>query len=182
MSVAEAGQSVGSRVLANSTVAGSAAALPLAGAAIHLWVLPAHAQAWWVFGTFFALAALAQLLTVVIVLRWPEPPLILAALATQVGIILVWMISRTSGLPIGPPVVDMTAGLADPNRGGYGPHTPGYPEPVGLLDTASTVIELLTVCALLAMLSEATRRRTINLLLIGGLLLWGSYLISTVIQ
>jgi hypothetical protein len=153
------------------------AGLSLISAAIHLWVLPAHLQAWWAYGVFFAIAAAAQVLTAAIALWRPLTWPLVAGVVANAGIIVVWVISRTSGLPLGPPVLDMTAGLADPTRGGYGEHAVGNPESVGLLDTAATVSELLTVCALLALLSEVSRRRTINVLLVGGFLLLSAFLV-----
>ena len=161
-----------------SAAARSAAVCSIIGAAIHLWVLPSHAREWWVLGAFFAAAVAAQLFTALMVLRRPHPRFVTVGIVTNLTIALVWLVSRTSGLPFGPPVLDMTAGLADPARGGYGDHVVGTPEAVGLLDTLATAFGLLTVCALLALLPEKSRRRATNLVLFAGLLLWGGYLLS----
>lgn len=177
VTVAETGTSIRTDVVPNHGVAVGAAGLSLISAGIHLWALPAHLQAWWAYGAFFAIAAVAQVLTAVISLWRPQTWPLVGAVVANASIIVVWVISRTSGLPIGPPVMDMTAGLADPTRGGYGEHAVGNPESIGLLDTAATLSELLAVCALLAMLSEVSRGRTINVLLFGGVLLLGAFLV-----
>ena len=153
----------------------SAALLSVTAAGIHLYVMPEHFAEWWLFGAFFGLVAAAQLLVAGVALWQPRQTLLAAGIALNVGVVVVWVVSRTTGVPLGAPVVDMTAGLADPDRGGYGEHVVGAPEPVGMLDVSATVLELLVVWALLAMLPAASRRRIGNLLLIGGLALWGCY-------
>ncbi len=153
----------------------AAAALSFVAAGIHLWVVPAHLAQWWAFAAFFVAVAVGQLLTVPVVLRWPHPRLLLAGIAGNVGVVLVWVVSRTAGLPIGPPVLDMTGGRADPALGGYGAHAAHQVEAVGVLDFTSTVLELVVVVALVSLLPAAMRRRTVNALLLVGLALWGLY-------
>ena len=178
MTMAEIGPRITSgRGVTYPAAAWGAAVCSSIGAAVHLWVLPSHAQEWWVLGAFFAAAVVAQSMTGLMALRWPHPRLLGLGIASNLAIVFVWVVSRTSGLPFGPPVLDMTGGLADPARGGYDDHVPGVPEAVGILDTVATGFGLLTVCALLALLPEKSRTRAINLVLIAGLLLWGGYLL-----
>lgn len=153
----------------------SAALLSVTAAGIHLYVMPEHLTEWWLFGAFFGLVAAAQLLVAGVALWQPLPTLLAGGIALNVAVVVVWVVSRTAGVPLGAPVLDMTAGLADPDRGGYGEHAAGAPEPVGMLDLTATVLELLVVWALLAMLPATPRRRLGNLLLIGGLALWAGY-------
>jgi hypothetical protein len=47
------------------------ASLSLIAGLIHLWVMPEHFQEWWGYGTFFLVAALAQVAYVPL-LRWPN--------------------------------------------------------------------------------------------------------------
>ncbi len=55
----------------------AAAALSLAAALIHLWVMPEHFEEWWGYGTFFLVSALAQALYVPLLLRWPTGMILL---------------------------------------------------------------------------------------------------------
>lgn len=146
--------------------------LSVAGAAIHFYVAPSHLTEWWVYGWFLLLIGVGQLATVPVVLRWRSPALLSAAVAGNVAVVLIWVVSRTNGLPIGPPVLDMTGGRADPTRGGYGAHAVGLPEPIGVLDLTATVCELLIVVALCSMLPAAWRRRAFNAILVVGASVW----------
>ena len=166
------------RALERVTTVGTVVALSTIGAAIHLYVAPEHLAEWWAYGWFFLLLAAGQLATVPLVLRWRRPALLSMAIAVNVGAVLVWLVSRTSGLPIGPPVLDMTGGLADPTKGGYGAHALGVPEPVGVLDVTATVCELLVVLALCALLPATWRRWAVNTVLVVGLSMWCLFILG----
>lgn len=95
----------------------------------HLSVTPAHFGEWWLFGLLFGLTAAAQLaLAVAIVLR-PSRAAALASVAISLGLIATWLVSRTSGLPIGPLV--------------------GTPEAAGPLDVLTTSEEAILVALLI---------------------------------
>ncbi len=156
----------------STTAAVVAVQASLLAAAVHLVVVPEHLTEWWVFAAFFVTVAAGQVLTAAAVLWRPLPAYLAMALGGNVLVIVVWVVSRTVGLPVGPPVTDMTAGLGDPGRGGYGAHAVGVPEPAGVLDVGASVLELVTVVALLVLLPAAYRRRAVDMLFGCGVLVW----------
>jgi hypothetical protein len=92
------------------------AALLTAGAAlIHVGVTGSHFQQWWAAGLFFLVAALAQFGWAV--WCWTKPAsrsILLAGAAGSAALVLVWAVTRTTGLPFGPEAgVAESAGLAD---------------------------------------------------------------------
>jgi hypothetical protein len=115
-----------------------AAGLSLLAGLVHAWAGPEHAREWWAYGLFFAAAAAAQgvygliLWTQGIEVRggWPavRVPVYAAGILGNVGIIAVWLVSRTVGVPIGPEAFET--------------------EPVGALDAASKTLELALVAVL----------------------------------
>ncbi len=147
----------------------------LASAAIHLEVVPEHREEWWVFGAFFAALAVVQVLTAALVLWWPRQSILAGVAGLNVGVVLLWLVSRTSGLPIGPPVPDFTAGLGDPSKGGYGEHAAGVPESIGTLDVTSTVLEFVAVVAICALLPARLRSHVVNAICIVGVAVWGLF-------
>jgi hypothetical protein len=74
----------------------------LVAALIHLWVVPGHAWIWWGYGVFFLATALAQGLLGVALLRWPVAPLAVAGICGNLAVVLLYVFTRTSGVPIGP--------------------------------------------------------------------------------
>ncbi len=70
---------------------------------IHLAVTPEHLEHWWVYGTFFVVTGLFQVAFAGWVLRWPTWPVALTGIVVNLAIVLVWVASRTTGLPITPP-------------------------------------------------------------------------------
>ncbi len=108
-----------------------AAALSLAAAMIHLWVVPDHLGEWWGYGFFFLFVALAQGLYGVVLLRWPERRLLLAGVAGNLALISLFVSMHTAGLPLGP-------------------HT-GEAHPVDALGISATASELALVLLLLAL-------------------------------
>lgn len=131
----------------------------LAGA-IHLAVVPEHLEHWWVFGGFFLVTGLFQLGFAAVVLRRPTWPVAVTGIAVNLGIVLVWVVSRTTGLPITPPE-DITR-----HEGTHGI------EGVGPADLVATGAELAIVCLLVTLLPRRLRRVTVNLLLATGTCLW----------
>ena len=130
----------------------AAAALSLVAATIHLWALPEHLLMWWGYGAFFLAAALSQGICAVLLLRWPAAPVLLAGIWGNLSIVVLYVVTRTSGVPLGP-------------------HA-GKMEEAGLLDMAATASELGIVFALVTLLGGVHRRRTINALLLLGAVIW----------
>lgn len=103
-----------------------AAVLSGAAAAVHLSVARLHFDEYWLFGVGFVVAGVLQLgWAVAIWRRGGDRRLLIAGLALQLGIALVWVVSRTVGLP-------------------YGPQA-GRAESIGALDAQCTLDELLIV-------------------------------------
>jgi hypothetical protein len=127
---------------------------------IHLAVTPEHLEHWWVYGAFFIVTGLFQVAFAAWVLRRPTWPVALTGITVNLGIILIWVVSRTTGLPVKPPE-------------GITSH-PGSQaiEGVGPADFAATGAELVIVCLLVTLLPPRMRRVTVNLLLATGLGLW----------
>ncbi|AHY46489.1 Hypothetical Protein RradSPS_1206 [Rubrobacter radiotolerans] len=115
--------------------AGSAA-LPVAvtglvlAAGIHLWSAPEHFALWWAAGAFFLLAALAQGVGAVVLLRWPARPVLLVGIFGNLALIALYLASRTTGLPL-------------PGS------RAGTPEPARALDLACLAAEVAAVSALI---------------------------------
>ncbi len=130
----------------------AAAGLAFAADLIHLWATPAHLEQWWAYGTFFIATAAGQGAFGVALLRRAAQPLILAGIWANAAIIVLYVVTRTVGLPLGPHV--------------------GAVEDAGVLDMLATVAEVGVVVALVALLGRAYRGWTINALLLLGALLW----------
>jgi hypothetical protein len=108
----------------------------LGAAVLHASVVGEHSQEWALAGLFFVgLQALQTLLAVTVWLRWSRA-LAAAVTASSLGALAVWLVSRTSGLPLGP------AGFR-------------VPEELGSTDVACALLELMTTLLVLS----AWRRR-----------------------
>jgi hypothetical protein len=118
----------------------------------HLWATPEHSGGWWGYGAFFLGVGLAQTLYGFLLPFWPNPLLHAAAIWGNVGVILIYVVTRTGGIPIGP-------------------HA-GIVEDVRLFDLATTVIELGLVVVLVSLLADALRAWTLNVLLLTGAAVW----------
>ena len=93
----------------------AAAAIHFTAAVEHFGEHPSHA-------VLFTLLACAQLLWGIALYRSPSRRLLLIGVLMNVGVVAVWVVSRTSGIPIGP--------------------SPWRPEPVGLLDAVASADEV----------------------------------------
>jgi hypothetical protein len=129
-----------------------AAALSLLVAWVHLAYAASHLRQWWAYGAFFVAAGAGQALFAPLVLRRPVPWVALAGIGGNVAIVLMYVVTRTAGPPVGP-------------------HA-HVPEPAGAIDLATTAAEVVLVGVLLTLLGARTRRVALNLLLAGGVLLW----------
>ncbi len=104
-------------------------ALELAAAAgLHLAALSGHLQQGVAVATFFLFAAALQLAAAVLVHRRIGANAAVAIAVANIGLIVLWALSRTVGVP----------------GGAHG----GAPEPVGLLDTLAVVTEGVAVAGL----------------------------------
>jgi hypothetical protein len=135
-----------------------AAALSLVAALIHLWMVPEHVWLWWGYGAFFLATALAQGLFGVALLRCPVAPLAVAGICGNLAVLLLYVFTRTSGVP-------------------YGPHA-GKVEEAGILDMTATLTEMGLVVVLVTLLSGAYRRTMINALLLLGAAVWALRLLG----
>ncbi|MGO4258635.1 hypothetical protein [Marmoricola sp. RAF53] len=148
-----------------------AAACAAVAGGIHLWVVPEHYQEAWVLGTFFVLVGAGQLVLAA-VLRWVTATwFLVTALLANLGLIALYVVSRTAELPFVPPHTH--GGEHLPVFGGVGNGTPVYPgariEGVGPLDMLCLDAELGLVIALTAMLPSPLRGRLCTGMLALGL-------------
>jgi hypothetical protein len=133
--------------------AGAAAGLSLVAAWVHLAYTASHWQDWWGYGMFFLAMGVFQGLCAPAIVRWPRSAWVaLAAIAGNVGIVGMYVVSRTAGVPAGP-----HAGVVEEARA---------------VDLSVTAAELAIVVCLLALLRAGPRRLVVNVLLAGGALLW----------
>lgn len=128
------------------------AALSLFAGYVHVAYVDSHLQEWWAYGAFFIAAANLQVLFAALLVRWPRAWLPYAGIAGNLGIITVYVITRTSGIPLGP-------------------HR-RVVEEAGATDWATTAAQVGIIIALLAMLDGRPRRWIINGLLVLGVLAW----------
>src|SRR4051794_26843404 len=154
-----------------------AASAALAAAGIHAYVAPEHLREWWLYGAFFIGVTVVQLGLAWLVLRAPSVPVLLAGTWGTVGLIGIYVASRTTGLPFTPPhrhaavhvlvAGDFTNGV--PHLDVPAPRV----EAVGALDISALVVELLLVAVLVGLLPVALRRRTTNLMAVLAIAAWG---------
>jgi hypothetical protein len=105
-----------------------AAGLSGGAAAIHFAVIGEHFAEYALYGVLFALLAWFQMGWAFAYLARRDARLAGLAVAVNAGAIVVWVISRTAGLPIGP--------------------EPWTPEAIGPLDAVATGLELAMIAAL----------------------------------
>ncbi len=138
-----------------------AAACSLGAAVIHLAVIGDHLEEYVWFGLAFAALATFQVAWSIAYVMGPSPGLAAAAVLVNLGTALVWLWSRTIGLPVGPNV--------------------GVPEGVGTADLISTLLELALVGVLLVASGPGARRLGDRLHLSpSGTLVAGGYAIGAV--
>ena len=123
----------------------AAAFLSVAAGAIHLALAPEHLGHWWVFGTFFLAVGAFQLGYALVVLWRPTWPVALVGIGANVAIVLIYVASRTVGLPIVPPEPEDAAEghgaseeAAGQGLGASGEAAGGFTESVGAVDLATT--------------------------------------------
>lgn len=102
-----------------------------AAAGVHAAMAPAHLRPAPAIGAFFVVAAVGQLAWVAAVLHRPDRELLRWGIVLNLGLVALWLLTRTWGLPLG--------------------LVPG-PEPVGPWDLAAATWELVVVAACAALL------------------------------
>lgn len=130
-----------------------AGALSLEAGIVHLFEAPEHWLFWWGYGVFFVATGLAQALFSILVVWRPGPLLFLIGIALNFSMIVIYAISRTSGIPF------------------LGPHA-WQAEWPGQLDVLATAAEVGLVFLLVASLDGTFRRITINALFFVSAFLW----------
>jgi hypothetical protein len=81
---------------------------------IHLAVVSEHAAEWWLYGLFFLALGVVQLAWAGQAMDSPPLPVPRLFAAMNAGVIGLWLVSRTIGLPVGPgPWTPEAAGTAD---------------------------------------------------------------------
>ena len=121
-------------------------------AGIHLSVAPEHFDEWWGYGAFFLLAALGEVALVVALALRPRVWLVQAGIWGSVVTMLMYLLSRTSGIPLGPAT--------------------GAVEAVEFPGLAATAAEGALVIVLCRLLGGRERRHTLNALGLVGAALW----------
>lgn len=119
------------------------AALPVAATAsvlagiIHYLVLPEHLAGWWVYAAFFTLLGMFELVWAALVYTGQDRLVLLIGLLVNLAVLVLWAVTRTTGLPFGP--------------------EPGNAEAVGIPDLAACAAEAMTVLAVLYALARSKR-------------------------
>lgn len=120
---------------------GAIAALALASGAIHFAMAPDHFGEYWLFGTFMVVSAWLQLwLAAAVVLRASKRAFQIGFLL-QSSIVVLWIITRTSGIPVGP--------------------DHWTPESIAPVDALCTGFEAATAIGFLALLMPRVRGRVV---------------------
>ncbi|GAB4048653.1 hypothetical protein GCM10028775_13800 [Catellatospora paridis] len=95
---------------------------------IHLTVVSEHVAQWWLYGVFFILLGVAQMGWAVDALAGDLLPIPRPFAAVNAAVVGLWLLTRTTGLPIGP--------------------EPWRAETVGAADLLCSVLEVLVVALL----------------------------------
>ncbi len=152
------------------------AAITLASVAagVHAVLIAQQAQVWWGYGALMAAIAIAGAAIAIAVALRPTTSVFYAAIAGTVTSTLLYVMSRTVGMPFGPgpaPSLRFTDPLHGPGQAVYADFN-GRAESVGLLDLGSLVAEIALVVLLVSMLPEGRRRSVTNVLCAVGAALW----------
>jgi hypothetical protein len=138
-----------------------AAVCAMLAGVIHLAVVPQHWDSSWQTSAFFVALGLGQL-GLGAALRWRFPPLLLTSVIVgHLGVMALYVASRTVDLPFVPPHDAAHEVNHLPVPGGVGNGLPIYPgsrmEPVGVLDVACLIAELTLVAMLVGLLPSRWR-------------------------
>jgi hypothetical protein len=111
----------------------------LLAAVVHGLVIGEHVDESALYGAFFIVVTVLQVLYAVAVMARPGRLLLWLGAVGNVAIVVLWIVTRTAGIPVGP-------------------HA-GEVEPVGLLDILAAVAELAVAFAAVAALRQAAMSR-----------------------
>lgn len=101
-------------------------------AAVHFAVMPEHFEESALYGTFFLVTALVQLVYAGLLMFRPSRPLLVAGAIGNAAVILLWLFTRTVAIPLGPGA--------------------GTTEEFGGLDILASAFELITFLGAIALL------------------------------
>jgi hypothetical protein len=110
------------------------AMLSTGAAVVHFAVIAQHWDEWWLTGIFFIAVALFQLAWALLVLLRPSLLVYLSGAVVNALVVVTWIVSRTSGVPVGPEA--------------------GEAESVGFPDVLATAYEVLLVALVVALVSR----------------------------
>ncbi|MFM7270255.1 MAG: hypothetical protein ACKO2C_01305 [Actinomycetes bacterium] len=112
----------------------SAALLSVAAAAIHFGAMGEHAGVSWSHGLFFAVVAWLELVLAAWIVFRPDRRAAWFGILLNVGVLAVWGVSRTVGIPIG---------------------SDGSPEAVGFADSLASFLEVATITVCVGLLAPS---------------------------
>jgi hypothetical protein len=142
----------------------------VAAALAHLVAAPGHYTWWPAAGVFFVVLGVTQLVCALLLFRGVRHQwFVLAGIWGTVGVVLLYVTSRTVGLPMAPPV-SAHGGRWVPGRS----IIPNGAKYVGPLDIFTLVAEILFVVTLLSILPAKVKARSVNRLMWVGIALWGA--------
>jgi hypothetical protein len=121
-----------------TTVPRQLAILSTGAAVVHFAVVAEHLDEWWLTGLFFIVVALFQLVWALLVLLRPSSLVYLSGAVINALVVVTWIVSRTSGVPVGPEA--------------------GEPESIGFPDVLATAYEVLLVALVVALVLRPQRR------------------------
>ncbi|HEX2102151.1 MAG TPA: hypothetical protein VHF51_00750 [Solirubrobacteraceae bacterium] len=131
----------------------AAAGLSLVAAWVHFSYTAPHWRDWWAYGVFFLAMGVFQAACAPAIVRWPRNTWVaLVAIAGNLGIVGMYVYSRTVEIPMGP-------------------HA-GIVEKATAIDLATTAAEIMIVAIVLTVVGSRSRRVILNLLLLAGIGLW----------
>ncbi|WP_374970014.1 hypothetical protein [Terrabacter sp. BE26] len=146
-------------------------------------VTPGHIDEWAPAGVFFAVVATSQLWLAQALWRGTARRVLPAAVLSTAGLVALYVVSRTVGLPFHGEGATVSGGghhgpLLVP--GGHGNGMPVIPgsegssavEAVGLLDVVCVAAEFTALALLVGLMAPAQRRSVTNLLLAVGVCGW----------
>jgi small-conductance mechanosensitive channel len=133
----------------------------LGAALIHFAVVQEHLEEWWLYGVFFAALATVQLLWAGLTLTEEELPAPRLFAAVNAVVLVLWLVTRTTGLPVGP--------------------QPWEAEPVGIADVMCGALELVVVVLLvLSVRRSPVEESATTSWLQGGLVAIGALAVASV--
>lgn len=142
------------------SLAGVAAGLSLGAAAIHLSVIASHLDRGFFVASFFLLSGWFQMLWPIVYLLRRSRWVAITGVAVNAGIIVVYVISRTVGLPFG--------------------LSPDGPEAIGFVDLMATILEAIIITVLLPVVLPRWREMTHRKMTLKDALILGSFSTATV--